>query len=58
MICTFECTWCTPCVEVCLSGTCPNCSGNLQPRPVRPTDKLVAYPASSKRVNQKGLHKE
>ncbi|WP_084071904.1 DUF1272 domain-containing protein [Knoellia sinensis] len=57
MICTFECTWCTSCVDSCLGGGCPNCGGDLQPRPVRPVDKLAASPASTTRVVQKGLHR-
>jgi len=40
MICTFECTWCARCVEVCLGGRCPNCGGDLQRRPVRPAAHL------------------
>ena len=26
MICTYECTWCAPCVER-LRNVCPNCGG-------------------------------
>ena len=36
MICTFECTFCTDCVEEVLDGRCPNCGGELVRRPVRP----------------------
>ena len=50
MICTYECTWCRDCVENVLHGVCPNCGGNLQPRPIRPTALLVQDPASAKRV--------
>jgi hypothetical protein len=50
MICTFECTFCVTCVETVLGGKCPNCDGNLEPRPIRPASKLVAYPPSTKRV--------
>ncbi|MFK8031667.1 MAG: DUF1272 domain-containing protein [Gammaproteobacteria bacterium] len=35
MICTFECTFCRPCVEE-LANVCPNCGGGFQTRPVRP----------------------
>jgi hypothetical protein len=52
-ICTFECTFCASCVEGVLKGVCPNCGGDLQPRPIRPTAKLVAYPASTERVVRK-----
>lgn len=51
-ICTFECTWCTDCVNTHLNKTCPNCGGNLVQRPIRPADKLVKFPASTKRVLQ------
>lgn len=48
-ICTIECTWCADCARG-LDHTCPNCSGNLTPRPVRPAAWLVTYPASTERV--------
>jgi hypothetical protein len=35
MICSYECTFCEPCVSGPLNGHCPNCGGNLQPRPKR-----------------------
>src|SRR3954463_10236334 len=57
MICTFECTWCARCLEVCLGGTCPNCGGHLERRPVRPAAQLDAHPASTQRVFQPGLHR-
>ena len=57
MICTFECTWCARCVQVCLDDSCPNCGGDLQQRPVRPADQLKSYPASRQRVVQTGLHR-
>ena len=50
MICTYECTFCRDCVETRLGGACPNCGGNLQPRPIRPASKLVKDPASNVRV--------
>jgi uncharacterized protein len=50
MICTYECTWCRTCVENVLHGVCPNCGGNLEPRPVRPTAMLVRDPGSTTRV--------
>jgi len=49
-ICTFECTFCADCVETRLGGVCPNCGGNLAPRPVRPPHMLVRYPAQAERV--------
>lgn len=52
-ICTFECTFCVSCVEGPLAGTCPNCGGNFERRPVRPTAMLAKYPASTERVLKK-----
>jgi len=57
MICTYECTWCAACVRNCLGGVCPNCGGNLRPRPIRPAGKLASAPASTVRVFQPGLHR-
>lgn len=57
MICTFECTWCTGCVKLCLGGRCPNCGGDLQRRPIRPAAHLTDHPASTQRVMQAGLHR-
>jgi hypothetical protein len=50
MICTFECTFCPDCTRLALGGTCPNCGGNLVPRPIRPRAMLTKYPASTRRV--------
>jgi uncharacterized protein len=50
MICTFECTFCRDCVVNKLRGRCPNCDGNLTPRPVRPASKLRNNPASTARI--------
>lgn len=50
MICTFECTFCRDCVDGALSGTCPNCGGNFERRPIRPVSLLKKYPASTERV--------
>ena len=49
-ICSFECTFCADCVKTKLRGICPNCGGELVPRPVRPAGKLAKYPASTERV--------
>jgi acetyltransferase len=49
-ICSFECTFCATCAERRLNGVCPNCGGELLPRPRRPASKLEAYPPSSVRV--------
>jgi uncharacterized protein len=50
MICTFECTFCAECADGRFGGVCPNCGGNLAPRPIRPASKLEQYPASTERV--------
>ncbi len=34
LICSFECTFCTSCA-VGMDATCPNCGGELVPRPRR-----------------------
>lgn len=47
-ICTFECTFCAECVA--RLGCCPNCGGDLVPRPIRPAKLLEKYPPSEKRV--------
>ena len=49
-ICSFECTFCRSCAEGPLGGRCPNCGGELVPRPRRPAEKLAKYPASIERV--------
>jgi len=45
MICTFECTYCTDCVEL-LKQVCPNCGGGFEKRPIRPLHLLKKYPVS------------
>ncbi|MFO0774332.1 MAG: DUF1272 domain-containing protein [Nitrospiraceae bacterium] len=49
-ICSFECTFCAPCVETVLQGRCPNCGGELVVRPRRPPAMLVKAPPSTRRV--------
>lgn len=50
-ICTYECTFCADCSDNILNGVCPNCGGNLVPRPIRPAEKLRKHPASTLRVH-------
>ena len=50
LICSFECTFCRDCADTRLGGRCPNCTGTLVPRPIRPAEKLGKYPASTQRV--------
>ena len=52
MICTFECTFCTECVEEILQEVCPNCGGGFEKRPIRPTHLLEKYPVSTKVVHK------
>ena len=49
-ICSFECTFCAPCADDFLKGKCPNCGGELLPRPARALEKARKFPASTKRV--------
>jgi hypothetical protein len=48
-ICTYECTFCADCADAVLQGVCPNCGGDLVPRPIRPPDMLMKHPASAER---------
>jgi uncharacterized protein len=56
-ICTYECTFCTDCVGKHLHNVCPNCGGNLTPRPIRPVTERRSglsvrnQPPSSERVH-------
>ncbi|MGQ0445024.1 MAG: DUF1272 domain-containing protein [Beijerinckiaceae bacterium] len=36
-ICSYECTFCSKCVEEILGNVCPNCGGGFTPRPIRPS---------------------
>jgi hypothetical protein len=51
-ICSFECTFCAPCVRDVLRNVCPNCGGGFVPRPIRPRanwrgdNDLAHYPPS------------
>ena len=57
-ICTYECTFCPACKEGILAGTCPNCLGNLERRPVRPeagpVGGLRKHPPTRQRVSRSG----
>lgn len=44
LICSFECTLCADC-GAALDSRCPNCSGELQPRPTRAAALLARFPA-------------
>jgi hypothetical protein len=45
MICTYECTFCSDCVNNELHNVCPNCGGGFEKRPIRPKEKLIKNPA-------------
>jgi uncharacterized protein len=51
-ICSFECTFCTDCVDVRLGGICPNCGGEFVKRPIRPPALRGKYPASRERIHK------
>jgi hypothetical protein len=51
-ICSFECTFCASCAEGVLSGTCPNCGGELVVRPRRPAARLADNPPSTERIHK------
>jgi hypothetical protein len=44
MICTYECTFCSDCVNKVLQNVCPNCGGGFEKRPHRPAAQLLKYP--------------
>jgi uncharacterized protein len=58
-ICSYECTFCTDCVETRLFNVCPNCGGGFAPRPNRPAREwrsgacTARQPPSDKRVHLK-----
>ena len=54
MICTFECTFCSDCVQNELQEVCPNCGGGFEKRPIRPKNLLEKYPVSKKIVHKPG----
>ena len=36
LLCTYECTFCSNCVDNLLGNVSPNCGGGFVPRPIRP----------------------
>lgn len=48
-ICSFECTFCADCARGPLGRICPNCGGQLLPRPPRPAALLAKFPGSTER---------
>lgn len=63
-ICSYECTFCTDCVQTVLENVCPNCGGGFVARPIRPRKEfrpgvgLEHQAASSKRVHTRYSQKE
>lgn len=45
-ICSFECTFCAQCNSSALHHICPNCNGQLLPRPTRVGAALKRHPAA------------
>lgn len=45
-ICSFECTFCSECVDTILMNVCPNCGGGFVERPIRPLEPLKRNPAT------------
>ncbi|MFN7918675.1 MAG: DUF1272 domain-containing protein [Bryobacteraceae bacterium] len=60
-ICSYECTFCSACAAIPLGGRCPNCQGELMPRPARgkapdpPAPEQAASPYHSRRVRFHGV---
>lgn len=58
-ICSYECTFCSDCVDSLLHNVCPNCGGGFVTRPIRPVTEhrpgtsLRQQPASTRRVQAK-----
>lgn len=50
MICGFECTFCTECVQTILENVCPNCGGGFEKRPIRPAKYLTKYPPRKDKI--------
>ncbi|MBV4531291.1 DUF1272 domain-containing protein [Pseudomonas sp. SWRI107] len=50
LICSFECTFCRVCNQKHLHGHCPNCAGQLSPRPTRVGSALQNNPATTQRT--------
>lgn len=63
-ICSYECTFCSRCVDDVLQNVCPNCGGGFTPRPIRPARahragvSLKHQPASQERIHTPHDEKE
>lgn len=54
MICVFECTFCPDCDADVFGGICPDCGGEVVPRPAWPEPRFAANPPSSRRIGRDG----
>ncbi|MBK9478936.1 MAG: DUF1272 domain-containing protein [Bacteroidetes bacterium] len=43
-ICSYECTYCSHCVDDLFKGICPNCGGNFEKRPKRKISEMNRNP--------------
>ncbi len=43
-ICSYECTYCSRCVDDLFKGICPNCGGNFEIRPKRKISEMNRNP--------------
>ena len=50
MICSYECTFCSNCVDHVLKNVCPNCCSGFEKRPTRPENELAKHPARKDKV--------
>ncbi len=50
MICTYECTFCSDCVQNVLKNVCPNCGGGFEKRPSRTIEQLEKHPARKDKI--------
>jgi hypothetical protein len=50
MICSFECTYCKTCASDIFENVCPNCGGNFEKRPIRPSKYNEKYPAVKEKL--------
>ena len=62
-ICSFECTFCAPCVRDVLLNVCPNCGGGFEARPIRPRRNLrgdndLAHHPASPTVHHRPVDRE
>jgi hypothetical protein len=62
-ICSYECTFCAPCVDGILGNVCPNCGGGFVPRPIRPArnwknDAYLGKDPASTRIKHRPVDPE